>query len=73
MNAEQIKAAKSVKSALSKAMKAKLSLRVYDGDVYLVPLDVELWGADKSVMEILEEEGFDVRPSGLHADGGAGV
>lgn len=76
MNEEQVKVAKSLKAALNKIRKTNLSLRVYDGAVYVVPKNVELWPGgmeDGNVFEILEEYGLYVGHPELSADGGAGV
>lgn len=75
MDEKQKAAAKSVKTALKKVAKAELRFLVYDGSVWVVPLDVELWpnGPDGNVMEILYEFGQEVGSTNLYADGGAGV
>lgn len=71
---EQEAAARAVKRALTKARDAGLGLRVYDGSVWLIADEIDLWpNGDKSdPIAILYECGFDVKPSHFTADGGAG-
>lgn len=73
ITAEQESAAKSVRRALSRAAKAGLHLRVFDGDVLLVTtahLQDERYldaGMHDWIEEALNVSG------GIEADGGAGV
>ena len=74
MDAKQQTAAKSLKRALGKVRDAGLTLRVYDGGVWVCPEDVDLWpnGDAGDPIGILNEHGVSVAPPGLNADGGAG-
>lgn len=68
MNKKQIAAATQLKRALAKVRDAELSLRVYDGAVYVVPEDklgVDAYDACLSY-------GEHINVVGLNADGGAG-
>ena len=75
MTGEQHKAALSLKVALGKVARAGLALRVFDGGVWVVPNEVDLWphGSEGNVIAILDDLGADVSVPGLDADGGAGV
>lgn len=74
MNVAQHSAAVSLQRALRVVKRAHLALRVFDGHVYVVPEDTNLWpdGPDGDVIAILETHGAEVSPAGLDADGGAG-
>jgi hypothetical protein len=73
ITAEQESAAKSVRRALSRAAKAGLHLRVFDGDVLLVTkAHLEDARYLESGMRDWKDEAIDVT-GGIEADGGAGV
>jgi hypothetical protein len=65
---EQVAAAANVRRALRKAATAGLSLRVYDGTVYVVPVDL----LAENNFSVCLEYGEDVG-GGISADGGAGA
>lgn len=75
MDEKQEAAARSLKRSLAKVADAGLMLRVFDGDVWVCPLETNLWpqGDEGNVMAVLYEYGVNVKPAGLNADGGAGV
>lgn len=69
MNKEQVAAAAALGRALRKVRDAELTLRVYDGTVYVAPLDT--LGDDG--YEACLEHGERIDVAGLNADGGAGT
>lgn len=75
MNVTQHSAAASLKAALRRVKAAGLALKVYDGSVWVVPTEVEMWpdGARGNPFDVLAEHGQEVGPTGLSADGGAGA
>ena len=70
MSPEQHAAARALNLALRRVQQARLALRVFDGHVYVVPNDVDLWPRPR---DVIEEHGEEVTAPGLDADGGAGV
>ncbi|TPK14119.1 hypothetical protein [Mesorhizobium sp. B2-5-11] len=74
MNSAQKKAATTLKRALSKVRDAGLRMCVYDGSVFVCPSDIDVQGSGESnAFNVLNDHGEDVTPTGLRADGGAGV
>ena len=75
LNKEQLKAAKSVKRALTKARDLGLSLRGYDDSLYLLNID-EFYSDDDyetgCYATTANNVGVNVLPSSINSDFGAG-
>ena len=74
MTGAQKKAAASLRLALTKVRDAKLRLLVYDSSVFVCPKDINVQSSGAyGAFNVLNDHGENVTPTGLYAEGGAGV